>query len=259
MMSNSNNRNPINNTTLIVAGIVVAAGVLLAAVIAAFAISQSRPAAQPVQVAEVPATVVVTRDVPAPTLAPLPTYTPLATFTPRPTETPVPTPTPAPTPTPLPIPEWRGMGSLATIEYTDNVIVERERDRGGVTGALLGKDRVVIMAVGRVVMGVDLSKLTRSDIKIEGTKITVRVPKVAVIAVELLPDRSRIFDAERSWLFSQYEGLETEALDEARRKLLEQAQTNPTMRELAETTARLQLTEFLRKLGYTDVVIEFAE
>ena len=48
-------------------------------------------------------------------------------------------------------------------------------------------------------------------------------------------------------------------MDEARRKLLEQAQTNPTMRELAETTARLQLTEFLRKLGYTDVVIEFAE
>jgi hypothetical protein len=258
MTPNPNNRNPINNTTLIVAGIVVAAGVLLAAGIAAFAISQARPAPS-VQVAEVPATVIVTRDVPAPTLAPLPTYTPQATFTPRPTETPVPTPTPAPTPTPLPIPEWRGMGSLATIEYTDSVIVERERDRGGVTGALLGKDRVVIMAVGRVVMGVDLNKITRNDITIQGTKITVRVPKVAVIAVELLPDRSRIFDAERSWLFSQYEGLETEALDEARRKLLEQAQTNPTMRELATTSARLQLTEFLRKLGYTDVVIEFVE
>ncbi len=151
------------------------------------------------------------------------------------------------------------MGSLASIEFNDSVVVERERERSGIGGVLLGKDRVVLMAVGRVVMGIDLGQIGRKDMKIEGTKITVRVPHASVIAVELLPDKSRIFDSQRSWLFSQYEGLEVEALDEARAKLLANARNNAGMQELAENMARLQLADLLRKAGYTDVVIEFTD
>lgn len=165
----------------------------------------------------------------------------------------------APTPTPVPTPEWRSLGSLASMEYTDSVLVEREREKPGIGGVLLGKDRVALLAVGRIVMGADLSKIRPSDVKVEGSKITVRVPKPTVIAIELLPDRSRIFDSERSWLFSQYEGLEVEALDEAKRKLNDAAKTNTQMLKLAESLTRLQLTELLRKAGYTDVVIEFVD
>lgn len=255
-----NNRNLINNTTLVVAGIVVAAAILLAALIAAFAITQSA-ANRPVAPQAVPTAeqIVVTRDVPASTLTAQPTYTPQATFTPFPTATPSPTPTKAPTPTPVPTPEWRSLGSLASMEYTDSVLVEREREKPGIGGVLLGKDRVALLAVGRIVMGADLSKIRPSDVKVEGSKITVRVPKPSVIAIELLPDRSRIFDSERSWLFSQYEGLEVEALDEAKRKLNDAAKTNTQMLKLAESLTRLQLTELLRKAGDTDVVIEFVD
>ena len=253
-----NNRNfNFTNTTLILGGIVVAAGVLLAAVIAAFVIRQAAPSASPAPIA---ATVVVTRDVPAPTLAPLPTFTPQATLVPLPTPTPLPTTTPTPRPTALPVPEWKSLGSLASMDYTDSVVVERIRARSGIGGVLLGNDRVVIMAVGRIVLGVDLNKISRSDVKIEGesgTKIVVRVPHASIVAVELLPDRSRIFDSERSWLFSQYEGLEVEALDEAKQKLTDSAKNNTQMLKLAETMARLQLTELVRKAGYSDVTVEF--
>jgi ribosomal protein L10 len=83
------------------------------------------------------------------------------------------------------------------------------------------------------------------------------LPRAQIFTVELLPEASRVFDSQRSWLFSEYEGLELEALDEARRKLRQEAERNTAMLEVAETMARLQLGEFLRKAGFERVEIEF--
>jgi hypothetical protein len=150
------------------------------------------------------------------------------------------------------------LGNLTSIQYTDTTVVERVRARPGIGSVLLGQDRIVLMAVGRVLMGIDLGKIKPSDVEIiDGNKIRLKLPRAEVFAVELLPDQSRIYDAARSWLFSEYEGLELEALEEARRKLREEGQRNTAMLDIAETMARLQLTEFLRKAGFTEVEIDF--
>ncbi len=78
-----------------------------------------------------------------------------------------------------------------------------------------------------------------------------------VISVDLLPEESRIYDSDRSWLFSEYEGLELAAMEQARQQLLDQAMHNEGMSEMAETLARLQLTEFLRSIGYQEIEIQF--
>lgn len=189
---------------------------------------------------------------PSATATRTPTATP--TNTPRPTHTP--TPTRTPTPTPLPPLYWEELGYLTSMEYTTSTMVEKERTRSGI-GAVLGTDRILLMAVGRIQMGVDLTLINDSDVDISGASIRVVLPPVMVVSVELLPDESTIYASDRSWLFSEYEGLEVEAMEEARQQLLEQAQYNQGMIELAETLARLQLTEFLRSLGYQDVEILF--
>jgi hypothetical protein len=192
--------------------------------------------------------------IPSPTATPTPTRT--ATPTPRPTHTP--TPTYTPTPTPLPPLYWEELGYLTSMEYTTSTMVEKERARPGI-GAVLGTDRILLLAVGRVQMGVDLTLIDDSDVDISGTSIRVILPPVMVVSVELLPDESTIYESDRSWLFSEYEGLEVEAMEQARQQLLEQAHYNQGMIELAETLARLQLTEFLRSLGYQEVEILFEE
>ncbi len=244
-----------------VAGIAGVA-VIAAALIIASAINQNTPAAP----APLPTgtAIVVTREitremsVAAATLTAQPTYTPWATYTPFPTATPLPTSTPAPTPTPVPPPQWSELGKLASIEYTANTVVERERNRPGVGGVLLGRDRLVLLAAGRVMMGIDLDKIRPSDIVRNGDAITVTLPAIELIAVELLPDQSRIFDSQRSWLFSEYQGLELEAMNEARRKLRAEALRNTQMIRIAESQARLQVIEFLRKAGYLTVTVKFA-
>ncbi len=197
---------------------------------------------------------------PSPTIVPSvtstlqPSRTPTVTPTPRPTRTPSPTRTP--TPTPLPPLYWEELGYLTSMEYTTSTMVEMARTRSGI-GAVLGSDRILLLAVGRIQMGVDLTLIDDSDVDVDRTSIRVVLPGVMVISVELLPDESTLYESDRSWLFSEYEGLEVAAMEQARQQLLEQAEYNQGMIELAETLARLQLTEFLRSLGYQEVEILF--
>lgn len=182
----------------------------------------------------------------------LPTYSSLPTATTRVR----PLPTATPTSTPLPPPSWRELSHLTTLEYRTNAIVELERKRP-VVGDLFGSDRVLLLAASRILMGVDLAQVQASDVRIQGDALTVSVPRAQVTSVELLPDESRIYDYQQSFLFSQYKGLEVEALDKARQQLLDSAAANSDMLRLAEEFARLQLSDFLRQAGFGRVEILF--
>ena len=182
----------------------------------------------------------------------LPTFTPFSTATPKGR----PLPTATPTATPLPPPAWSELSYLTTIEYRANAIVELQRKRP-VVGDLLGSDRILLLAASKIQMGVDLAQIRSSDVRIQGSALTVSVPHAQVTSVELLPNESRIYDYQQSFLFSQYKGLEVEALDKARQQLLESAMANDGMLKLAEEFARLQLGEFIRKAGFGRVEIVF--
>jgi hypothetical protein len=193
---------------------------------------------------------------PPPTFTAGPSPTPVLTATPLPSPTRTPTPSPTPTPTPLPPPYWEELGYLTSIEFTSTAIVEKEREKSGVR-SVLGADRVLLMAVGEVQAGVDLSQVRSSDFEIDGSRLTLILPGASVTSVELLPGESRIYDSKHSWAFSEYEGLEKEALEEARQQLRETVESSDSMMSLAETLARLQLSDFLRKAGFTEIDIVF--
>jgi hypothetical protein len=265
-MASQDNPNPPSHGQLAPILLAVFVAIIVLAV-AGLVVLLIRPSPLAAPSVEITATVVVTVEpptamptwTPAASQTPLPTYTPLATLTPFPTFTPEPTSTPAPTPTPVPTPSWRGLGNLTSIEFNLSTVVEKQRQRPGIGDVLLGPDRIVLMAVGKIKAGVDLNRIRPSDVQISGTKIRVVLPRAEIVSVELLPEQSRIFDSKKSWLFSEYQGLELEALEEARQKLRDEAEKNAAMMELAETMARLQLIELLRKAGYEDIEIVFVK
>lgn len=151
---------------------------------------------------------------------------------------------------------WEELGYLTSMEYTVSTVVEQEKKKEGI-GSVLGSDRVILMAVGRVQLGVNLDEIDDSDVKINGTSIELILPHAQVTSVELLPEASRIFESNKSWLFSEYSGLEVAAMETARLQIAGDAENNHGMLELADTLARLQLTEFLRQVGFTDVNISY--
>ncbi len=187
-----------------------------------------------------------------------PTFTATPRSSPSATLPPLATATPTPTPTPLPPPVWEELGHLTSIRFTTSTVVERERQRQGLS-ALIGSDRVLLMAVGEVQAGVDLGQIEPEDVEIDGTSVRVVVPHATVTSVELLPGQTRIYDSERSWILSEYEGLETEALEQARLQLREEAVNSQGMMALADRVARLQLADLLYNLGFTEVEIVFRD
>ncbi len=190
---------------------------------------------------------------------PLPTYTPYATLTPLPTYTPVPSPTPTPSPTPLPVINWKQSGTLNVLDWTTTIVIERVRKKEGVRSLLPGTDRVVLVVTGKLKAGVDLARVEPQNVQINGTSIRIVVPRPTITTVELLPGESNVYDADRTWVFSEYAGLELEAMEEARVKLAGPNPTNTRMLETAEAVARLQLTNFLRDLGFQKVEVVFAK
>lgn len=187
---------------------------------------------------------------------PSPTAPPTVTPSPTPAPTATPLPSPTPTPTPIPMPVWRNIGELAMVEYTLATEAEAKVEREGLL-QLFGTDKVILYAVGRVKVGLDLTGLDARNIQRDGTAITLTLPAVSVLSVEMLPEESRIRVSERSWIYSEYEGLEIAALARARQQLADMVTSNPSMMSLAQELAELRLREHLRDLGFTDVRIRF--
>ena len=172
---------------------------------------------------------------------------------------------------PLTVPEWRKLNHLTTIEFTTASIVMQERTAdyedflrsvpmvGDTFLPTLGKDvvtdRLIMKVVGKVQLGIDLAQI--ADVQVTGSRISLRLPQPTVVAVELLPDQSQIFTRQQIWFLSQYAGLENAAFEQARTQLQAEVMANPDFIKLAAEMARLQLTDFLRKAGFTTVEITF--
>ncbi len=185
---------------------------------------------------------------------PSPTALPTEMPSPTPTSTPTPLPTPTPTPTPIPLPVWRNIGELAIVEYTLATEAEAKVEREGLL-QIFGTDRVILYAVGRVKVGLDLTRLNERDIERSGSAITLTLPAARVLSVEILPEESRIRASERSWIYSEYEGLELAAMARAQQQLADLVTNNPSMLSLAQELAELRLREHLRSLGFNEIRI----
>jgi len=163
----------------------------------------------------------------------------------------------APTPFALPAPQWQALSHLTVIEVMMSTIAEVQRTANVAIWGDLVTDHLLIKATGEIQLGIDLSQV--ANVEIDGESIRFTVPKPEIISVELLPDKSQIFESRQVLFLSNYSGLESEALEAARQQLRAEVAANQSMTELAEEFGRLKLTDFLHKIGYTNVDITFVE
>jgi hypothetical protein len=160
------------------------------------------------------------------------------------------------TPVPLPAPIWQELSYLTSVEFTTAAVVQEERTTEVPWLGTVVSDRLLLKAVGEVQVGIDLKQVR--DVQISGKTIRLTAPEPMVTSVELLPQKSEVYERVNVWLLSQYAGLETSALEQARRQMHDDIENNASMMKLAAEFARLQLTEFLQKTGFTTVEITFA-
>lgn len=163
-----------------------------------------------------------------------------------------PTPTIVPDPVTI-IHEVRSLARLETIQYSVEKIISAE-SRQGIFGFLVG-DKILFVAHGTVIAGVDLEKLQPEDLRVEDGILYVSLPDAEIFIATLDNDQSYIYDRELGVLTKGDQNLETAARQAAEAEIEAAAESDGILAQ-AQVNAENFLYRFFLQLGFQDVIFE---
>lgn len=122
------------------------------------------------------------------------------------------------------------MSTLTTTRYTYSSVVTTERDMPDVLKLLYG-EKLVMVAVGYVTAGIDMTQIKSEDVILEGNRLTIRLPAPAL--------QDCFLDEGASYVISRDTGLF--------------ARTAP---ELDESSRRYAIEQFLKEAGEAGILAD---
>ncbi len=163
-----------------------------------------------------------------------------------------------PTPTVIPDPvtivhDVRSLARLETVQYTIEKVVTAEQGQN-VFAPLFG-DKLLFVAHGVVIAGVDLRKLGPDDLRVENGVLYVTLPPAEVFVATLDNEKSYVYDRDTGLLTKGDVNLETTAR-RAAEQAIEEAAIEDGILDTAQQNAENYLERLFRSLGYPDVFFE---
>ncbi len=163
-----------------------------------------------------------------------------------------PTPTIRPDPITI-IHAIQPLARLETIQYSVEKVITGETGQG-LFKTFVG-DKLLFIAHGTVIAGVDLSKLTLDHIQERDGGLVLSLPEPEIFIASLDNAQSYIYDRQTGIFTKGNPQLETE-VRRAAEKEIEAAALQDGILKLAKQNAITYLTNFLRDLGYDHVIVE---
>ncbi len=165
-----------------------------------------------------------------------------------------------PTPTIIPDPvtiinDVKSLARLETIQYSIEKVITAESGQGQF-GFLFG-DRLLFVAHGTVIAGIDMSKITSQDMRLEGDVLHVTLPQPEIFVATLDNDKSYVYDRQTGILRQQQVDLETQARQVAEQEIAKAALEDGIL-QTAGDNAENYLRSFFESLGYDQVTFEFS-
>ena len=160
-----------------------------------------------------------------------------------------------PTPTIIPDPitiinQVKALARLETIRYTVEKVITAETNQG-VLGPLFG-DRLLFVAHGYVIAGIDMSKIKPEDLWLDGTVLNVRLPAAAVLVATIDNDKSYVYDRQTGLLAKGDPALETQARQVAEQEINKAALVDGIL-DQSIANAQTYLHWFFETLGYKQI------
>jgi hypothetical protein len=161
-----------------------------------------------------------------------------------------------PTPIVLPNPvtilsEVRSLARLETIQYTVEKVITAEVGQGSF-GFLFG-DRLLFVAHGVVIAGVDLEKLEPQHLEVREGVLYVQLPQAEVFIASLDNERSYVYDRTRGALTRGDINLETAARRIAEQEIRSAAEEGGVL-DMAQDNAESFLYRLFTNIGYPEVI-----
>ncbi|MDQ5824633.1 MAG: DUF4230 domain-containing protein [Chloroflexota bacterium] len=156
---------------------------------------------------------------------------------------------------PAVISQIRGLSRLETVNYQLEKVVTGKSS--GPLPDLLTSDKILMVAHGEVVAGIDLSRLKPEDVTVLSDTVTITMPKAEVLYTRLDNDKTYVYDRQTGIFSKPDPNLESEMRRVAEKEILDAALEDGILDKATEN-ARTVLRTLVTGLGYKDVRFEEA-
>lgn len=155
---------------------------------------------------------------------------------------------------PAVITQMRELGRLESASYTVEKVLEGGVDQGNDLLNLLLGDRLLFIAHGEVIAGVDLTELADKDVVVSDDRqsVTLRLPPARVLTQRLDNELSRVYDREQGLLTKGDPDLESRVRQEAESAVLLAACEGGILAQ-AELNAQRQVQILLLALEFREI------
>ena len=148
----------------------------------------------------------------------------------------------------------RQLSRLETVEYSLDKIVEGERQSAYLPDFLAG-DKLLLVAHGEVIAGVDLGQLKAGDVRVNGDSVHVRLPAAQIFTTRIDNTRTRVYSRSTGLLVASDPNLESNVRQAAEQQIA-QAALDDGIVEKARQNAGTSVTALLYRLGFRTVDVK---
>ena len=147
----------------------------------------------------------------------------------------------------------RKLARLETVVYSIDKIVEGQRENAILPDFLTG-DKLLLVAHGEVIAGVDLSQLQTGDVSVSGDTVRIKLPSPQILTTRIDNKRTRVYSRTTGLLVAADPNLESEVRQAAEQQIA-QAATSDGILDRARQNAQASVTTLLYSLGFRTVNI----
>lgn len=149
------------------------------------------------------------------------------------------------------IQEIQLLNRLETASFTIEKIVESGQQGDPLRNLFLG-DRILLIAHGQVVAGIDLTGIQADEVEVKDTKLTVNLPAPIIFGSSLDNAKTKVYDRTQGILTRGDKDLESEAR-QAAEMAIRQAACEAGILEEARENAVERVRQLFLFVGFTEV------
>lgn len=146
------------------------------------------------------------------------------------------------------------LARLESVVYTLDKLVEGDK-KSNVLPDFLAGDKLLLMAHGDVVAGIDLSQLKPDDVFASDDKVFVRLPPPEILSTRLDSAKTRVYSRTTGLLVPTDPNLESKVRETAETQIKQAALDDGILLQ-ARDNARTSITALLFGLGFHSVEVQ---
>jgi hypothetical protein len=154
----------------------------------------------------------------------------------------------------------QSLARLESVTFHMERVVDLADKEKRLYGLVEAKDAILLVAVGDVVAGCDLSELKREDVtsNFAERRVSVRLPAPKVLSASLDEKATHVFSRTTDTLAARHEDLESRARQEAIRTM-QKAAEDQGIQDKARASAEGAVRGLLEAAGFKEIDISFQE